>query len=171
MRATLSDKPEIEYIGGRAYPKVSPKRTHSMVQRNLLRILEDAAGDRGAVGPEWRFRLGPDTSLVPDIAYVSFERLRPLTDEQAEEPPFAPDIAAEVRSPSHRAGLLESKIEQYFLHGALLVLDVDPVERIVYARTANAALAFKSGEWFACDALPWLRFDVSEVFARIDIPR
>lgn len=171
MRETLIDKPEIEYIGGRAYPKVSPKRTHSMVQRNLLRILEDAAGDRGAVGPEWRFKLDRDTSLVPDVAYVSFERLRSLTDEQAEEPPFAPDIVGEVRSPSHRSGLLATKIEQYFSHGALLVLDVDPAARVLYAHTADATLLLKSNDRFSCDAVPWLQFDVARLFAGIDIPR
>lgn len=171
MRETLIDKPEIEYIGGRAYPKVSPKRTHSMVQRNLLRLIEDAAGDRGVVGPEWRFKLEPDTSLVPDIAYVSFKRLRALTDEQAEEPPFAPDVVGEVRSPSHRAGLLASKIEHYLSHGAILVLDVDPAQRMVYAHTPDETTAYKSGERFACDAVPWLRFDVEALFAGIDIPR
>ena len=37
MRATLSDKPEIEYLDGAPHAKVSPKRTHALVQGALLR--------------------------------------------------------------------------------------------------------------------------------------
>ncbi len=32
MAKMLSDKPEIEYVDGQPFPKVSPKRTHAVVQ-------------------------------------------------------------------------------------------------------------------------------------------
>ncbi len=77
--AELRDKPEIELFDGRRYPKVSPKRTHGMVQLAMAMILVRCVGDRGDTATEWRCRLEPQTEFVPDVAFVSFERLRPLS--------------------------------------------------------------------------------------------
>lgn len=171
MRMELQDLPEIEYLSGRAVRKVSPKRIHAIVQVASSVILKRCAGHRGAVGTEWRFHLRPGTSLVPDVAFVSFERLRVLTDEQADEPPFAPDVAVEVRSPSRRPALAEEKIRYYLAHGSKLVLDVDPAERVIHAHGVDGVRTFSGGERFAFDAVSWLQFDVDELFANIEIPR
>src|ERR1700729_2450854 len=100
------EKTYVESIRGRREAKVSPKRRHALVQARVARILEDWAGDRGEVGVEWRFYLLEDraqSSLVPDVAYVSFERLpRSLPDDARERPRFAPDIAVEIISPGDR---------------------------------------------------------------------
>lgn len=171
MRHVLQDSPEVEYVQGKPYPKVSPKRVHAMVQAAAILILQRCSERRGAVGPEWRFRLEPATTLVPDVAFVSYERLRVLTDEEADEPPFAPDIAVEVRSPSRRASLMAKKIEQYLVHGARLVLDVDPAARIVHAYSSDSVRTYGKGERFECASFPWLHFDVAELFATLEIPR
>lgn len=171
MRMVLQDLPEIEYVSGRAFRKVSPKRIHAIVQVACSVMLKRCAGRRGAVGTEWRFHLRSGTSLVPDVAFVSFERLRVLTDEQADEPPFAPDVAVEVRSPSRRPAVAEEKVRHYLTHGSKLVLDVDPAERAVHAHSAEGVRTFITGDAFACKAVSWLRFDIDELFANIDIPR
>lgn len=165
----IFDEPEIEYIEGGAYPKVSPKRTHSLVQSRLLMIFGRCGSDRGDVGGEWRVRLSEDTTLVPDISFVSDERLDTLDEDAAEEPPFAPDIAVEVRSPSFRPALAAKKIELYFQYGAQLVLDVDPQQRTieVYERNGTRRV-FRSGDRFGMPQFPWLQFEVDEVFAPLD---
>lgn len=58
MATILSDKPEVELLDGRAYPKVSPKARHAGVQAALGRVIADLAGNSGFVGPEWRFKIG-----------------------------------------------------------------------------------------------------------------
>ncbi len=172
MARTLRDEPEIEYIAGQPYPKVSPKRIHAVVQLAVAMILRRCSDGQGVVGPEWRFKLERGTELVPDVAYVSYDRLRPLTDDEVEEPPFSPDVAVEVRSPSHRPALTAEKIRQYLSHGGSLVLDVDPFDRVVYAYTSeNKCSVFRRGERFSSTVAPWLRFDVDELFVDIDIPR
>ena len=172
MAKVVWDPPEIEYVDGLEYPKVSPKRIHSMVQFALGTVLKRCAAGRGAVGPEWRFRLAPGTELVPDVAYVSYERLRPLEPANLEEPPFAPDIAGEVRSPSHHVALSQRKVQKYLASGSVLVLDVDPVERVVYAHSADGNTAIhRTGDRFSSGVIEWLQFDVDELFADIDIPR
>lgn len=172
MEPLLEEKPAVEYIAGRPYRKVSPKRTHAIVQLALGIILKRCAGNRGSVGPEWRFKLFPDTELVPDMAFVSYARLRGLSARNLEEPPFAPDVAAEIRSPSDRPSLAAQKLELYLANGAQVVLDVDPRERFVEAHVPGSRpVRFRSGDCFAVEALPWLRFDVDELFADLDLPR
>ena len=99
-------KPETEWVRGRALQKMSPKRDHSRLQGALYSALTRWAEGRGEVGPEWRFRVAPPGEvrrpLVPDVAYVSNERLRPLSYEELQLPPLAPDVAVEILSPGDR---------------------------------------------------------------------
>ena len=74
-------KPAIESIRGRWHRKMSPKTQHSMVQARLAALFLHWAGDRGAVGTEWRYYFLPEdekpSSLVPDLAYLAHERMPP----------------------------------------------------------------------------------------------
>jgi Uma2 family endonuclease len=130
------------------------------------------AEKRGRVGPELDVYPGPAdkgiTKFVPDVAYVSIERLRALSAEEREDPPFSPDIAVEVWSPTNDRRYLDLKIARYLATGALLVLDVDPYARNIVAHDGSSIRVYSSGERFEHQALPWLRFDVAEAFADLD---
>jgi Uma2 family endonuclease len=166
------DKPEIEYLAGRAVPKVSPKRRHAIVQGALVTLLRNLARGKGDVGTEWRCHPQlkvPKTSLVPDVAFVSRERLATLdSDEQREEPPFAPDIAIEVRSPSDRLSDVEWKMRAYLEFGGIVALDVLPAERIIRSFTKSGAREFAEQDRYTCDELPWFTLDVRDVFADLE---
>ncbi len=164
------DPPEIEYIDGVGYPKMSPKRAHSRVQGALMRIVERCCSGRGEADPELRIRLGAGNELVPDLAYYSFDRLRALPESDREEPPIAPEIAIEVRSKSERRGLLEKKVAKYLAAGTALVVVADPYRGKIEAIAAKGRRAFVAGERFETDAVAWLTFDVDEVFASLEIP-
>jgi Uma2 family endonuclease len=168
----LIDPPEIEYLDGRPYAKVSPKLSHSLVQGAFCRILHRCAGKRGRVGPELDVYPGPQqlgkTKFVPDVAYVSMERLRALSAADREEPPFSPDIAVEVWSPTNDRRYLDQKIARYLATGARLVLDVNPYERTIVVHDGSAIRSYQSGEHFEHPAMPWLRFEVAEAFADLD---
>jgi len=169
---TLFDAPEIEYLDGRPYPKMSPKTAHSMTQTALVLLLRDLAGKRGRAGTEWHFRIGAvdgtDTVFVPDVAYVAIERLRALSGEDREEPPIAPDIVAEVRSKGESARLRREKIARYRATGTLIVLDVDPQTRTIAVHGAGVPQVYESGDNFVSSEIPWLTFDVDRVFADLD---
>ena len=107
--------------------------------------------------------------FVPDVAVVMLERLRSLPESEREQPPFAPDVAVEVRSPSYRPAFAAEKIVRYLRTGAVLVLDVDPVKRVVTAHSAAGVRTFSEGDRFTHDAAPWLAFDVAELFSDIDL--
>lgn len=170
----LQDKPYVEYLDGKAYPKaMSPKTRHSVVQGAALRILHRCSAGIGIAGTEWDFRLGiadgTQTMFVPDAAVLMLERLRSLPASDREEPPFAPDVAVEVRSPSYRRSFAAEKIVRYLCTGAVLVLDVDPIKRVVFAHSTGGVHTFTESDRFTHEAAPWLVFDVAELFSDLDL--
>src|SRR5947209_18307452 len=97
-------EPETEWILGRPVQKMSPFRDHARLQVRFAALLDAWAAGRGEVGTEWRFRIAPPGEvrrpLVPDLAYVSKERLAGLEGMDLQAPPLAPDVAIEILSPS-----------------------------------------------------------------------
>lgn len=172
MRTILYDPPEIEYLDGHPHPKVSPKTAHSFVQAALVGILRQCGRGRGFAGTEWRFEPGQidrtPTELVPDVAFVSKERLFAVPQERVQKPPFSPDIAVEVRSPKDDLPYLREKIERYLATGAVLVLDVDPSTRTIIAHAHDGIREYAGAAQFRHDAVPWLVFELDEVFADLD---
>lgn len=167
------DAPRIEYLNGRAYAKVSPRTRHAIVQGALDRILHRCGEGTGIAGPELRCYPGGlpkrHTSFVPDVAFVSFERLADLPSaEEREKPPFSPDVAVEIRSPSDDLRFLAEKISLYLATGSVLVLDVDPNRRTVHAYASDGVRHFAAGERFMHPAAAWLELDVNEVFRDLD---
>ena len=67
--------------------------------------------------------------------------------------------------------MIEEKNRKYLTHGSDLVLDVDPAVRVVYAYWRDGNATFRVGERFSCAAVPWLEFDVNELFENLTIPR
>src|SRR5215472_16530606 len=93
-------KPETEWLCGRARQKVSPVRDHARIQKALLFLLDTWSAGRGEALPEWRFRVKlpgePRRPLVPDISYVTYERMRGFSHQEIQAPPFAPNVAIEI---------------------------------------------------------------------------
>jgi Uma2 family endonuclease len=168
-------KPYVEWIDGRAEPKVSPQRKHGKLQGRFMALLEELGSAAGEVATEWRVYLpdGPHgpTTLVPDVAYISRERLLPLTDAQIEKPPFAPDVAVEIRSPEDPPRRCAEKVALYLKNGSLLVLDVDFETKRITAHSRDGVKIFSEGDIFEHAAAPWLRFNVARIFANLDFKR
>lgn len=161
----------VEYLDGVAYAKLSPRVPHWVVQGNMLAILRAAVGDRGVVGPELHVRPGridkTDTVFVPDVSFVSWERLEAMTPDDREEP-TSPDVAVEVRSPSNRARYIAKKIARYLTTGTRLVLDVHPAARCIVAHDGESVRTYDAAENFEHPAVPWLVFPVAQAFATLD---
>ena len=161
-------EPETEWVRGRALQKVSPLRTHARLQLALAKKLDRWAEGRGEVGTEWRFRVAPPGEvrrpLVPDVAYVSNDRLRPLSDEELELPPLAPDVAVEILSPGNRRIDIDDKIETYLRAGSSLVLIVDPRRRVVELHDRFAVALLSENDAIEHSALPGFTYSVGELF-------
>jgi Uma2 family endonuclease len=161
-------KPETEWVRGRPLQKVSPQRDHSLLQRELATQLALWAKNRGEVGPEWRFRVAPPGAvrrpLVPDVAYVSNERLRPLSDEELQMPPLAPDVAVEILSPDDRRADVDDKVRTYLQAGSSLVMLIDPMRRLVELHDPRAVAYVDETAALEHPALPGFRYAVHDLF-------
>ena len=161
-------KPETEWVRGRALQKVSPTYRHGRLQSLIARILTDWAEGRGRVATEWRFRINPPGErirpLVPDVAYLSYQRLGADEDAAAQVPLGAPDVAIEILSPDDRSIDVEDKIATYLRANCTLVAIVDPENEVITGIDASGHTSFARGQTFAHPALEGLAIDVSRLF-------
>jgi len=119
-------------------------------------------------GSEAGFRLfpGEDTVRSPDLAFIRAER---LPDDQAELRMLrmAPDLAAEVRSPSDSRTELLAKCAMYLQAGVPLVWSIDPETRTVavFQRDRQGRVLGEGDTLDGGDVLPKLSIPVSDIFA------
>ena len=108
----------------------------------------------------------PYTVLVPDVAFVRWDRLRGGVPPD-KYIPAAPDLVVEVRSPTDRPGNIAAKRELYRRAGVPLIWWVDPDRRTVAVYRAGELVAelSEADERDGEDVLPGLRLPVAEFFA------
>ena len=117
-----------ELVDGKAIPKVSPKEFHSTLTFALTTLLTRWAKGRGRVRLEWALTLkrnGIDWSPVPEVTYISYERL-PKSIFRNQACPVPPEFVTEVISPGQTMSEFEDKAKDYFAAGVLRVWVVDP---------------------------------------------
>jgi Uma2 family endonuclease len=182
MQTTIDDlaipevKPAIELYRGVRRQKVSPQFTHALVQARLLQIMTAWSSGRGRAGSEWRFYFLEDgvarsSSLVPDVAYVSFDRVPYEATNDAEKPLGAPDVAIEILSPDDRPGHVREKIDLYRAYGTPCVVIVDPRRKTidVYERGADTPRTYH--EPTSATISDDLTIDLGALFAPLEPPR
>ena len=168
-------QPETEWILGRAVQKVSPLRKHGRLQLAFGTALASWAKDRGEVATEWRFRPAPPNEirrpLVPDVSYVSNERLADLEEGmELEAPPFAPDVAVEILSPGDCMRRVEHKIAVYLATGASLVIVVEPSDRTVRLHDPHGVRILSGDDVIEHTAMPGFALALPALFAALDRP-
>lgn len=117
-----------EFVDGYAVPKVSPKFFHSTLQIALGLLLRTWCKGKGRVVPEWAIllkRQGKDWAPVPDLTYISYERL-PKSWKRNEACPALPELVIEIISPDQKMQEFEDKARDYFEAGVSRVWVVDP---------------------------------------------
>jgi Uma2 family endonuclease len=164
--------PETEWILGRPVQKMSPFRDHARLLAALSYALWPWAEGRGEIATEWRFRVAPPGEvrrpLVPDLAYVSNERLAGLEGADFQAPPLAPDVAIEILSPSRVKRHVEHKIGVYLAAGSALVIVVDARDRSVHLHDSGGVRVLRGGDVLAHGALPGFALPLPILFAALD---
>ena len=109
----------------------------------------------------------PDTTLAPDVAYLSAERAKPLTEKFGT---IAPDLAVEVVSPSNSADEMTEKTALYFEAGSRQVWIVYPKRRLIHVYTAvnKVTILGVADTLDGGDVLPGFALKLSELFAVLD---
>lgn len=165
-------KPALEWVNGRALQKVSPQRKHAIAQGRFWGALDAWARDCGCgeAGTEWEFRIAPPGEarrpLVPDVAYLSYDRV-PFDDEKAADiPRVAPDVAVEVLSPGDLRRDVDEKIRVYKASGTSVVFVVDTKNEAVTAYDSRGTEQFGSVDVVRHAALPGFALEVRLLFER-----
>ena len=108
--------------------------------------------------------------LVPDVAYVSYDRLRPLSPKDREVPSIAPEIVVEILSPDDRQKDVDEKRRVYFAWGVRLELIADPDSRYVdvYDADGRHERVDASLETYSPAIIPDLVLPLRAMFAELD---
>src|SRR5262249_33544797 len=89
-------------------------------------------------GEAGMMRLALGLVRIPDVAFISWQRLfgRRIATEPI--PTLAPELAVEILSPSNTPGEMARKRQEYFAAGVQVVWQVDPDTRTVEVYIAPA---------------------------------
>ena len=94
----LEESPAWEFLNGHPLQKPMPKARHSILQKCLLRIIDDNTNDYTAL-PEFRCTVG-DRSVVPNVAVIAWSQLQFNNRGEPEDGFFeAPSWSIEILSP------------------------------------------------------------------------
>lgn len=113
-------------------------------------------------------RIVPGRVRLPDVSFVSWDKLP--NHELPAEPiaDLVPDLAVEVLSASNTRREMENKRREYFQGGARLVWEIDPSTRT--ARMYTSPDQFQevdlNGSLIGGDVLPGFTLPLSQLFAR-----
>jgi Uma2 family endonuclease len=162
----LADAADITYelIDGIALPKMSPKYFHARSARRILNILEAWAKNRGRAEMEWAFDLSEDCTPVPDLIYISFDRLPESWNENA-ACPVPPELAIEIISPGQTFGQMTQKASNYLTGGVLQVWVVDPAAKSVTVFYPDRApITYVGDSEIEADLFPELSVALDRIF-------
>ncbi len=145
---------------------------HGRIAVQLAHLLKTHV-DRNHLGVVFAAEAGfliqtePDTVLAPDVSFVSRIKFEAVENE-AQYLPLAPELVAEVLSPSDRFAKVESKALAWLSAGTKLVLVVDPENETVHAYWSKKRIEiFDRTETIDCnDAVANWMLIVADIFRR-----
>jgi Uma2 family endonuclease len=167
------DRP-YELVDGQALAKMSPKSFHSAVQAALIILLQSWCRDRGRIYPEWAIKLkrnGVDWIPVPDLTYISYDRLSTdwILDEAC---PVAPELVIEIISPGQTFGDLAEKATDYLQAGVARVWLIDTkVQSITIFYPNTLPKTIKGTTAITDDVFPELELTPQQIFQQAGISR
>ncbi len=159
-----------ELVEGEAVPKMSPKRFHSRLTATLFLLLNEwnqTQKSQGEVGIEWAITLkrkGKDWCPVPDLLYISHERLQsvPFEDTACTIPP---ELVIEIISPDQCFSNLSEKAVDYLNAGVNRVWIIDSkVKKVTVFYPDSPPQTKSNDDNLADDTLPNLTITPQQIF-------
>jgi Uma2 family endonuclease len=120
------------------------------------------------LGPDGMMRLAPGLVRIPDVSFISRQRLPDGKPPHVPIPDLAPDLAVEVISRHNTRKEMDRKLHDYFTAGTRLVWFVYHSPRhevLVYVKPEEFSVVRESETLGGGDVLPGFRLTVSDVFA------
>jgi Uma2 family endonuclease len=120
------------------------------------------------LGADGALRLMPGLVRIPDVSFVSWDKVsnRELPAEPI--PDLVPDLAVEVLSEGNTAEEMRRKLREYFNVGVRLVWLIDPATRtaLVYTSPRRKSAITADGVLEGGSVLPGFRLTLQELFTR-----
>ena len=150
----------------------------SFLAASLIMFLKNFIGPRklGLVGaPDAIMRLSPGVVRLPDVCFVTWERLLATEAHTKKVAPLGPDLAVEILSEGNTRKEMDKKRRQMFAAGTKLMWIIDPKTRTadIYDDPTQPDRMVKIGETEALDGgavLPGFRLPLADLFADLDPP-
>ncbi len=136
----------------------------------FIKLFLRETGLGGTVGTaDGPYQVEASRFRMPDVVYVSAERLPEPPEDRKPIGDWAPDLAVEVLSESNTKNEMDRKLLEYFAAGVRLVWYVDPPSRVVRVFTSTDAAndlgendILRGGE-----VLPGFELSVRELFESV----
>lgn len=161
-----------EFVDDYAVPKVSPKFYHSSLQLTLGLLIRKWCKGKGRVVPEWAIilrRKGKDWCPVPDLTYISYQRL-PKTWQYNEACPVPPELVIEIISPGQTMQEFVDKAQDYFAAGIARVWVIEPEAmsiRVFFP--AEEIQVYTDDMLIIDDLLPGFELTVKQLFTEAEL--
>lgn len=170
LLAAYSEDARVEVVDGVVVPMSPTNSWHGWVTSELFSsvtayVRAHRLGRAFTEGTGFVLARAPDVLRAPDAAVITAARLPPPPRDAFWE--LAPDLAAEVLSPSETASDVARKVDEYLRYGVRLVWVVDPATRTVTVYTPAAAprrLA-AAATLDGGDVLPGFSLPLADLFA------
>jgi Uma2 family endonuclease len=127
-----------ELIDGEFVEKMPTSFVASMIALKIASFLLSHVDERGlgyVVGVDGSFQMTNGDILIPDVAFITHERMPTLPERIALTPP---DLAVEVMSPTDKVKDLRLKAQRYLDNGTRLVWLVFPHTQTVEVYDGDA---------------------------------
>jgi Uma2 family endonuclease len=121
-------------------------------------------------GEAGMMRLAFGLVRIPDVAFISWQRLSGRRIPTEPIPALAPDLAVEILSPSNTPGEMARKRQEYFAAGVQVVWQVDPNTRTVevYTTPDQSTVLRDTQTLEGGTAVPGFVLPLHELFAELD---
>ena len=125
------------------------------------------------LGADGMARLSPGLVRIPDACFISWERLPDRRVPQTPMLGFAPDLAAEVISPSNTRKEMARKLEDYFKSGVRLVWYFYPKTRECHAfqSSQDCVILREDDTLSGGDVVPGFSLRLRDFFAQPERPK
>ena len=121
--------------------------------------------------PDGMMRLAPGLVRLPDVAFISWERIPNRRIPEVPLPDLVPDLAVEILSASNTPAEMARKRREYFAAGVRLVWQVHPETHTVEVYTAPEQATLLAGVDVieGGTVLPGFALPVHTLFAELDL--
>jgi Uma2 family endonuclease len=156
-----------EIIDGEHYVNPSPLTRHQVVSMRLVLALGNFVYDNGlghVFHPPYDVVLGEHDVVEPDLIYVSNARAHIITRNNIVG---APDLLAEILSPSRPEYDTRLKYKTYERHGVAeyWIVDPDASSVAIFRRSGNAFARAESSDVLTTPLLPGFSLTLGALFA------